>query len=206
MFPIMVDAADQKIAIVGGGPIALHKVENVNRFGIVPDVIAPDIHPDIWALAERGLAVVHQKPVEWVDLADAFIIMLVTDNPDVNRTMAERARAQQKIVVHAEQTDLGNAQIPAVLKRGRLLISVSTSGASPSLSTHIRNRLEEEFDERYEDYVEFLYEARQYIKKHVQERPERRHWLKKAVEARYLDYPDEREHYMADLYSRYPAL
>ncbi|WP_050182050.1 precorrin-2 dehydrogenase/sirohydrochlorin ferrochelatase family protein [Domibacillus robiginosus] len=206
MFPIMIDLSGQKVAIAGGGPIAVHKTENLLRFGIQPHIISPEFHPSFHQLAREGHVILHRKKVEWADLEDAFLIMLVTDNKQVNAEMAELAVCHGKLVVHAEHNDLGNAQIPAVMMRGKLLISVSTSGASPSLSTQIRNQLEEEFDERYEEYVDFLYEVRQYIKRHIQERPERRKWLKRASENCYLEYPEKRKQYMADLVTSFPAL
>lgn len=205
MFPIIVDCTGQKVAIVGGGPIALHKIENVNRFGIIPHVIAPAIHPAIRLLAEEGKAILHEKKVTWTDIEDAFLIMLVTDNRDVNRRMAERAKAHQKIVVHAEQTDIGNAQIPAVMKRGRLLMSVSTSGASPSLAVKIRNELEKQFDEDYEEYLDFLFDLRQYIKAYVPEREERRRWLKRAADDELLHSPQKREELFNALTCEFPA-
>ena len=206
MFPIMIDIRDQKVVIAGGGPIAFHKIENLLRFGIKPHVVSPECHPAIERLAAKEKVIIHRKKVEWTDLEDAFLIMLVTNDKKANEDMAKLAVTHGKLVVHAEHNDLGNAQIPAVLMRGKLLISVSTSGASPTLSTQIRNRLEDEFDERYEEYLDFLFEARQYIKQHIHDRPERRTWLKKAAEIRYFEHPEEREHYMVELFSRYPAL
>ncbi|MEM1501803.1 NAD(P)-dependent oxidoreductase [Domibacillus sp. 8LH] len=206
MFPIMIDLSGQKVVIAGGGPIAFHKTENLLRFGIHPHIVSLDFHPSIEQLAIEGKVVLHRKKVEWTDLEDAFLIMLVTDDKQANAKMAELAVRHGKLVVHAEHNDLGNAQIPAVMMRGKLMISVSTSGASPSLSTQIRNQLEEEFDERYEAYVDFLYEVRQYIKRHIPERPERRKWLKRAAENDYLEYPEKRKQYMADLEMQYPAL
>lgn len=206
MFPIMIDLSDQKVVIAGGGSIAFHKAENLLRFGIRPHIVSPECHPAIEQLAEEQKVIVHRKKVEWRDLEDAFLIMLVTDDKETNAQMAELAVLHGKLVVHAEHNDLGNAQIPAVLIRGKLMISVSTSGASPTLSTQIRNRLEDEFDERYEAYLDFLFDARQYIKRHIHDRPERRTWLKKAAETCYFEHPEEREHYLTELFARYPAL
>ncbi|OAH57681.1 MULTISPECIES: NAD(P)-dependent oxidoreductase [Bacillaceae] len=206
MFPIMIDLTNQKVVIAGGGPIALHKIENLLRFGICAHIISPEFHPSIEQLAAKEKVILHRKKVEWNDLKDAFLIMLVTDDKEANEQMAGLAKEHGKLVVHAEHNDLGNAQIPAVLIRGKLMISVSTGGASPTLSKNIRNHLEDQFDERYETYLDFLYDTRQYIKKHVDSRHERRIWLKKAADSHYLDYPEERERYITELTSAYPAL
>ncbi len=206
MFPIMIDLADEKVVIAGGGAIAFHKIENLLRFGLHVHVVSPEFHPSIEQLADEGNVTLHRKKVEWADLADAFLIMLVTDDKNANNKMAEQAKKHGKLVVHAEHNDLGNAQIPAVLIRGKLMISVSTSGASPTLSTRIRNQLENEFDERYEDYLDFLFEMRQFIKRHIDSRPERRKWLQKAADSVYLEHPEKRERYKEALFAAYPDL
>lgn len=202
----MIDLTNQKVVIAGGGSIALHKIENLLRFGICAHIVSPQFHPSIEQLASQKKVVLHRKKMEWNDLKDAFLIMLVTDDTEANEQMARLAKEHGKLVVHAEHNDLGNAQIPAVLIRGKLMISVSTGGASPTLSKNIRNHLEDQFDERYEEYLHFLYDTRQYIKTHINSRPERQRWLKKAANPYYLDHPQERERYIAELTSAYPAL
>ena len=53
-----------------------------------------------------------------------------------------------------DDKELSNFTVPSFVKRGDLLLSVSTGGKSPSLSSKIRKDLEEVYDESYEEYVE----------------------------------------------------
>ncbi|MFS0574603.1 NAD(P)-dependent oxidoreductase [Sporosarcina sp. 179-K 3D1 HS] len=199
MFPIMVDVSSEKVVIVGGGVIAYHKVENLLRFNITPHVVSPEFHPSFDKLVAEGKVVLHEKEAEWTDVEDAFLLMLVTNDEVVNDRFAAQAKAAGKLVVHASNPALGNAQIPAVALRGKLILSVSTSGASPTLAKQIRNDLAEAYDERYEAYLDFLYEIRQFVKEHVEHRADRQKWLKKAVEPIYLDQPEERERFFQEL-------
>ncbi|OCA82027.1 NAD(P)-dependent oxidoreductase [Pseudobacillus wudalianchiensis] len=199
MFPIMVDLTDEKIVVVGGGEVALHKINNLLRFGLHVHVVSPAIHPEIERLASEGFVTVLQKLVEEEDYHDAFLVMTVTDSKAVNDEIARRAKAAGKLVVHAEQPDLGNSTIPASLQRGRLVVSVSTGGASPTLAKQIRNQLEEQYDESYEDYLDFLYEVRQVIKKVEPDRAVRRHLLKIAADPIFYKDIERREAFLHEI-------
>lgn len=204
MFPVMIDVSSEKVMIVGGGVIAFHKVENLLRFNIIPHVVSPEFHPSFDKLAAEGQVILHRKKAVWDDFVDAFLIMLVTNDSEVNNRLAKQAKEAGKLVVHAENPVLGNAQIPAVAMRGKLIISVSTSGASPTLAKQIRDDVAEAYDERYETYLDFLFDVRQYIKNAVEHRTERRQWLKRAVEPIYLEHPEERDNFIEELETAYP--
>lgn len=199
MFPIMVDMSSEKVVLIGGGNIAFHKAENLFRFAIKPHVVSPEFHPAFEKLAAEGKVILHQKEAEWSDIRDAFLIMLVTNDEKVNDQLAAQAKEAGKLVVHASNPELGNAQVPAVALRDKLIISVSTSGASPTVAKQIRNDLLEVYDERYETYLDFLYEVRQIVKEHVEHRADRQHWLKQAAGPLYLEQPDERERLLEEL-------
>ncbi|MEK4029715.1 MULTISPECIES: NAD(P)-binding protein [Bacillaceae] len=199
MFPIMVDLADEKIVVVGGGEVALHKIKNLLRFGLHVHVVSPSIHPEIEKLAEEGLVTTLQKLAEEEDYDDAFLVIAVTNSKEVNDRVARKAKAAGKLVVHAEQPDLGNSTIPASLQRGRLVLSVSTGGASPTLAKQIRNQLEETYDESYEDYLDFLYEVRQIVKKVEPDRKVRRHLLKIAADPIFYKDIKRRETFLHEI-------
>ncbi|MFK2826751.1 NAD(P)-binding protein [Bacillus sp. B190/17] len=199
MFPIMVDLSNEKIVVVGGGEIALHKIKNILRFGLHVHVVSPAIHPEIEKLADQGLVTIKQKYVEEEDYDDAFLVITVTNSSEVNNEVARKAKAVGKLVIHTEQPDLGNSTIPASLQRGRLILSVSTGGASPTLAKQIRNQLEEQYDESYEDYLDFLYEVRQVVKKIEPDRTVRRHLLKIAADPVFYKDRERREAFLQEI-------
>ncbi|MEK3937618.1 NAD(P)-dependent oxidoreductase [Sporosarcina sp. FSL W7-1349] len=206
MFPIMVDVSSEKVVIVGGGVIAYHKVENLLRFHITPHVVSPEFHPSFDKLVKEGKVILHKKEAEWSDVQDAFLLILVTNDEAVNDRLAAQAKAAGKLVVHASNPALGNAQVPAVALRGKLVLSVSTSGASPTLAKQIRNELADVYDERYEAYLDFLHDIRQFVKEHAESRADRQKWLKRAVEPIYLEQPEERERFRRELAEEFQAV
>ncbi|PIC64537.1 siroheme synthase [Sporosarcina sp. P13] len=206
MFPIMLEnLKDSKVVVIGGGNVAYHKVLNLHRFGIHPIVISPVFHPCLLLLADEGSVQLIQKEADWNDVIDAFLTLLVTDNERVNDHLAGLLKAHGKLVVHASNPSLGTAQIPAVATRGKLIISVSTSGASPSLAMKIRTEIAETYDERYEDYLDFLADVRLYVKQQVTDRTKRRSWLKEAIEPIYLNNHEERQTFLNELQLAFPV-
>lgn len=206
MFPIMLEnLKETTVTLVGGGHVAYHKVLNLQRFGICPTVVSPAFHPSLLTLAEKGSVQLIQKEAEWEDVKDAFLTLLVTDNEAVNDRLALQLKESGKLVVHASNPSLGTAQIPAVTRRGKLVISVSTSGASPSLAKKIRTEIAEQYDERYEEYVDFLADVRGYIKEHITERTDRRAWLKEVIEPIYLHDKGERQAFLNELQRAFPS-
>lgn len=206
MFPIMLENMDRSnIFLVGGGHVAYHKVLNLHRFGIHPTIISPEFHPSFADLEQQGMVTLITKEAEWEDVANAFLTLLVTDNEAVNDHLAKQLKDAGKLVVHASNPSLGTAQIPAVTTRGKLIISVSTSGSSPSLAKKIRDEIAETYDERYEEYLDFLATVRHYVKQYVADRTERRAWLKEAIEPIYLHNTEERQTFLNELQQTSPS-
>jgi siroheme synthase-like protein len=56
----------------------------------------------------------------------------------------------------ADDPRAGDVILPAVARRGKLQIAVSTGGASPALAHRLRERLEDEFGPEYGDLVALL--------------------------------------------------
>lgn len=50
-FPMFFDLSGQSALVVGGGEVALRKVELLLRAGAAVNLVAPEVHPDILALA-----------------------------------------------------------------------------------------------------------------------------------------------------------
>ncbi|MEN2448023.1 NAD(P)-binding protein, partial [Bacillus sp. JR_15] len=84
-----------------------------------------------------------------------------------------------------------NITFPNQLRRGRLTISVSTEGASPKLGKQIIQDLSETYDKSYENYIDFLYEARQLIKAKVIDSSKKQQLLKDILSKKYFNQAEQ---------------
>ena len=121
-FPVFLDLRDRRCVVLGDGALA--------------DVKAA-------SLRDTGAHVVHlRRAFVDGDLAGAYLAVDASDARhlrDAVRAEAERERVLLNIVDDAPRCDW---IAPAVVRRGRLQVAVSTGGASPVLAASLRGQLE----------------------------------------------------------------
>lgn len=198
MYPITLNIENRKCLIIGGGKIAYLKAGPLLEAGAIVTVISPEISEGFKKLEEQGKIYVVLKEVEEDDYKDAFLIIAATNSPEVNEQIYKNAHENQLVNVISNH-ELSHFHIPATLHRGKLSISISTNGASPQLAKKIRNDLKEIYNESYEEYLEFLFEARKYIKSRSISKEDKSKLLKEAITDIYKYSVKERYRFLARL-------
>ncbi|MFD9627161.1 NAD(P)-binding protein [Peribacillus muralis] len=198
MYPITLNMENRKCVIIGGGKIGYFKAGPLLEAGAEVTVVSPEICEGFQLLEKEGKIFVSLKEVEEADYRDAFLIIVATNSEEVNERVYKNASRSQLVNVISNYK-WGNFHIPATLKRGMLSISVSTKGASPELSKKIRNDLGEIYDDSYEEYLEFLLEARMIIKKSSFSKEEKSKLLKDSIADIYKHSTKERYRFLARL-------
>lgn len=159
MLPLHFNVKDKNVLVVGGGKIALRRLRLFLEEGARITVISPDVIPEIAELSKVGKLNWQAKKVELADLKDALFIIAATNDSAVNEWIAENASENQLVNV-ASNADKGNVIVPKSVKKGRLTVSVSTNGASPTLAKQICEQLSKQFDEQFVNELEQMYENR----------------------------------------------
>lgn len=163
LVPVMVDLRNQKIIVIGGGKIAQRRINTLMDHNAIIEVISPKATEAIQTLSKTGQIEWKEKGFEEADLVDAFLIIVATNNSRVNQLVIESA-PKHALINAVEDAKQGNVQFPIYFERGKLSIAISTNGSSPTLATKIKNDLENQYDDRYEAYMDFLFKARQLVK------------------------------------------
>ena len=148
-FPINLDIRGRQAVIVGGGVVAVRKSVALHACGGDITVIAPRLDSSLQQMRTAGKITHLEREYEPGDLAAAFLACAASDDPAVNRAVAEEAKALGILADIADAPRSGSFTMPAVVRRGDLLIAVSTGGASPALARRIREQLEREFGPEY---------------------------------------------------------
>lgn len=174
-YPINLKIDDMNIIIIGGGKVAYRKCINFLAFNKKVRVISKDFIEEFEGLKDCIDTIKDNYDEKYIK--DAFVVVASTNNEDVNREIGLYCREHGKLVNVVDNANLSNFTVPSFVKRGDLLLSVSTGGKSPSLSSKIRKDLEEVYDESYEEYVSLLGEARKNIIKNTEDVKERRNKL-----------------------------
>ncbi|MFH1487140.1 MAG: bifunctional precorrin-2 dehydrogenase/sirohydrochlorin ferrochelatase [Chloroflexota bacterium] len=165
-YPILLKTDGRKCVVVGGGEVAERKVRGLLEADSSVVVISPALNEGLGRLAKEGLIQVLLREYKNGDIEDkAILVFAATDRTEINMAVATEAR-QRGIPVNVAD-DPGNCDffLPSTLRRGDLVIAVSTCGQSPALARKIREELEEFLPEEYAALCALLSDVRQELRR-----------------------------------------
>lgn len=140
--PIFIDLRDRPVVVVGGGAVAMRKVEMLLRAHARVSVVAPELDATLAAYREQGR--IDYRPVAFspAQLDGAVLVVAATDEIAVNTAVSAAAR-ERGIWVNVVD-DGANSQFifPAIVDRSPLIVAVGTSGNSPTLARRVRTQIE----------------------------------------------------------------
>jgi precorrin-2 dehydrogenase/sirohydrochlorin ferrochelatase len=164
-YPVFLDLRDGPVLVVGGGPVAEGKVEGLLAAGATVTVVSPTVTPRLagWVAAGRieHLARAYQPG----DLAGRRLALVATGDPAVSGAVAAEGRERGIWVNAADEPARCDFILPAVIRRGRLVVAVSTGGASPAAARAIREELEGYLTEDHAMLVELAADAREDLRR-----------------------------------------
>lgn len=159
-YPVLLDLTDRRAVVVGARAVADGKVEGLLEGG-AGEVLVLAAGP--WSRIERlvELPRVRVEPRPWrpEDLEGAAIV-IGSPGPDAAE-LARAARAAGALVNVVDDVPNCDVAAPAVVRRGELLLTVSTGGRSPTLARLLREDLERRFGPEWALVVEILGEVRE---------------------------------------------
>jgi precorrin-2 dehydrogenase/sirohydrochlorin ferrochelatase len=159
MFPIVLDLAQARVALVGNGKAALRRLALLDADAAQHVAIhADDPLPELAAAA--GTRLRRFLPTA-ADLAGIHIVFAVDLAPDRLAALSATARAVGALVNVEDQPALSSFHSPSTLRRGDLVIAVSTNGQSPGLARRVRRFLERLFGTEWQGRLDDLAALRQ---------------------------------------------
>ncbi|MDR3520819.1 MAG: NAD(P)-dependent oxidoreductase [Acidocella sp.] len=140
MIPIALDPKYARVAVAGNGPLALRRLRALRVAGADEALLFADA-PIPELLAEAGLYRLPELPND-ADLAHLHVLWIVDVTAQAAQDLAERARALRVLVNFEDTPAFCDFHSVAEVRRGDLLLTVSTNGAAPGLAGAIRRNLE----------------------------------------------------------------
>lgn len=167
-YPVALDLRDRLCLVVGGGAVAEAKVEGLLEAGARVTVVSPELTEPLaaWALGGRITYRPHEYGAD--DLDGQQLVFSATDRREVTEAVAAEARRRGLWVNAADDPAFCDFLLPSVLRRGRLVVAVSTGGASPALAARVRRDLEAYFAPEYDELVELAAEVRGELRSRAQ--------------------------------------
>ncbi|TYO99313.1 precorrin-2 dehydrogenase [Geothermobacter ehrlichii] len=150
LYPVMLDLRDRLCLVVGGGRVGCRKIRGLLAAGARVRLVSPACSERLTHPAFEW----RQRPYRRGDLAGARLVFAATDDPAVNRAVADEARKMGVPVNVATGGHDGDLLLPAVRRRGAIVLAVSTGGGSPALSAVVADRLFQQLGPEWERVLE----------------------------------------------------
>lgn len=154
MLPVLLDPKRVEIVLVGAGEpflqrLALLEAAKAHRLTVYvddPDAELAGRLGDCWRAGRPSTA----------DLARADILFVAGLDEDEGQALADKARANGTLVNVEDVKPLCDFHVPSIVRRGDLLMTVSTGGKSPGLARRLRQELESRFGPEWADRLDEL--------------------------------------------------
>lgn len=165
VYPVNLIVDGRPCLVVGGGPVALHKVRGLVEAGARVTVVSPELDPGIAELAAdaaggAGEVAAEARPYRRGEAAAYRLVVAATGDPAANQQVYDDAEAAGVWVNSADDPERCTVTIPARLRQGRLTVTVSTAGHSPAVAAWLRDRLAGELGPEYDQLIGLLAEER----------------------------------------------
>ena len=162
--PIFINIRKKPCIVIGGGDIALRKINILLKAQAKVDCLSPSFSRDIKNLSKDGHITLINKSFDQTDIKDYSIIIAATDDSSVNSSISAIAQVKKIPVNVVDSPELSSFIMPSIVDRSPLIIAVSSSGKAPVLSRIIRAKLETVIPSAYGILADIAGEYRQKVK------------------------------------------
>lgn len=140
--PIAIRIKDARILIVGGGKVATHKAQILNRFTDEAIVVGREISDGIRKLPFKAI----EKDFEETDLEGVNLLFVCTGDHELNHRIKELARQKGILTSVCDDPEACDFISPAIYRQDNLTIAVGSDSKDVKRSIRVRNRIQESIE------------------------------------------------------------
>lgn len=160
-FPLFVSLEGLPCLVIGGGRVAFRKIKTLQEYGAKVTVVSPEICPEIEEIS--GLKLIRRR-FEEKDLRDSKIVFAASSDADCNAEAARLCREKKILVNVADVAQQCDFFFPALVKRGDVVVGISTGGKSPAIAAGVRKKLDRTLPKDLGAFTEEIGKLRKEIK------------------------------------------
>ena len=181
-YPVNLDIKGRKCLVIGGGDVGTRKVTTLLECMASVIVVSLDASEKLMKLAGSGLITLIKRSYVASDLEGMFLVICATDDENLNRQVSMDAEKLNMLCNIADRPEACNFILPSVVKRGDLVISISTSGKSPAYAKKLRKDLEKQYGEEYGILIRMMGAIRSRLLKESHEPEAHKHIFEDLIE------------------------
>lgn len=180
-FPMFINLNQEQVLVVGGGMVALRKVQKLLPYGAKLTVISPYIVDKLLEIPEITIV---QREFCDADLEQHLaMVIAATDDQQVNKEISSLCKAKNIMVNVVDNINECSFIFPALVKQGNLSAGISTGGASPTAAIYYKERLQELVPANIDEILDWLEEKRQEMKIQIPQQAKRAGIFRKLFDA-----------------------
>ena len=154
MYPVTLNVTGRRCLVVGGGWVALRKVEGLIAEGAQVTVVTPEAVGPLAILQKNQAITLEVRAYQPGEAAAFSLVFAATDDREVNRRVSEDAASAGVWVNVADDPALCTFHLPARVRRGSLQLSIASAGESPFVVRRLRAFLERRFGPEWTAWIE----------------------------------------------------
>jgi siroheme synthase-like protein len=183
-YPLFADLRGRRCVVIGGGLVAQRKVTTLLRFGAKVTVVSPAATQRLRRYAKQGTIRYVPRRFKACDLDEAWLVYAATDDEAVNQRVFQTASRQRIFTNVVDQPPLCSFIAPAIMKRGELVIAISTGGASPTVAKRLRREFERTIGAEYAELLQLLKSLRPIAKRKLPSYHDRKRYFDRLIQGR----------------------
>ncbi|PYY22100.1 MAG: siroheme synthase [Acidobacteria bacterium] len=180
LFPIFLKLDGRRCLVIGGGQVGTQKIAGLLDAGAQVTIVDPSP-----AVATREF---FGNRVTWYtrkyvpgDLDGVYLVIAATSDPEVNQQIYGEAQQRGILANVVDVPPLCDFYYPAVVRRGSLVVAVSSQGESPQLAQRVRDEIGQLLPEDLDETVKRIGDERRRILREHAPGPERLQLLRGLV-------------------------
>lgn len=162
-FPFYIDIENKNILVVGGGTVALRKIEKLLPFKPNITVVSPKISIEILRLNVNTI----NREFADGDLENVFCVISATDDEQVNAHIFDLCSAKNILVNTVDDKEKCGFIFPALVQKNSVTVGITTSGKSPIYAKYLKEQFLNMLENTNSDTAETLWQYREYIKENT---------------------------------------
>jgi siroheme synthase-like protein len=181
LFMAAIRLAGRRALVVGGGELALEKVEALLACDAKVTLLAREAHPELVQLALEGSIRWERRDYASGDLDGCQLAIAAPQDPEIGIRVSQDAQQRAMLVNVVDVPSLCSFIMPAIVRAGPIAIAISTAGASPALAKRMKREIAELFGEPYAMLAVLLNEARGWAKDTLPTYEDRKRFFEEIV-------------------------
>ena len=178
--PIFIDIKQQPCLVVGGGDIALRKINLLLKANAAITCVSKECCDGIERLVKDNKITHIEKAFEATDINIQVLIVSATDDSDLNAQVSALAKTANIPVNVVDSPDLCSFVMPSIVDRSPIVIAISSAGKAPVLARLIRAKLESTIPHAYGKLAELAGNFRDQVKAKFNNIEDRRYFWEKT--------------------------